>query len=122
AYLDAVEPVCRFTAKHLGPDGEVIDPLLKREHQYSTPYFAFAVGTLARAARAKDLFPAGLAAIEHATDCFAKGSDGIPDNHGEFFIPALTGALEVYNDHVPPETVQRWRERLRTPVEKIVRG
>jgi hypothetical protein len=122
AYLDAVESVCRFTAKHVNADGAVIDPLLKREHQYSTPYFAFAVGALARAGRAKDLLPAGVAAMDHATGCFAKGSDGIPDNHGEFFIPVLTGALELYDGLVPADTMERWRERLRTPVDKIVRG
>ena len=46
AYLDCVEGICRFTTKHLGPSGEVIDPFLKREHQYSTPYFAFAIGSI----------------------------------------------------------------------------
>src|SRR5437773_6113131 len=80
AYLGTIEGICRFTAKHLGPSGEVIDPLLKREHQYSTPYFAFAVGTLAHAGRAKDLLPAGVAAMDHATTCLSKGSAGIPDN------------------------------------------
>src|SRR5262245_42078223 len=54
AYLDAIEGVCRFTAKHQDHRGAVIDPFLKREHQYSTPYFAFAVGTLVSAGRAKD--------------------------------------------------------------------
>src|SRR6266550_4223980 len=74
AYLDAIEGVCRFTIKHLGPDGEVVDPFLKREHQYSTPYFAFAVGTLVHAGRAKDLLPHGIRAMDHATSCFARGS------------------------------------------------
>src|SRR4051812_23438110 len=67
AYLESIEAICRFTAQHLGPDGEVIDPLLKREHQYSTPYFAFAVGTLVHAGRAKDLLPLGVRAMDHAT-------------------------------------------------------
>jgi hypothetical protein len=122
AYLDSVEGICRFTAKHLGPDGEVIDPFLKREHQYSTPYFAFAVGTLAHAGRAKDLLPHGIAAMDHATACFAKGAEGIPDNHGEFFVPCLAGALEVYEGLVPPERIERWRARMRLPIEKIGNG
>src|SRR4051812_4663808 len=41
AYLDAIEGLCRFTAKHQDAKGAVIDPFLKREHQYATPYFAF---------------------------------------------------------------------------------
>jgi hypothetical protein len=122
AYLDSIEGVCRFTVKHLGPDGEVIDPFLKREHQYSTPYFAFAAGTLVHAGRAKDLLPQGVAAMDHATACLAKGAAGIPDNHGEFFIPCLAGALEVYEGLVPAEKLEQWRGRMRLPVEKIVRG
>src|SRR5262249_48281630 len=55
AYLDAVEGVCRFTVKHQDQLGAVIDPFLKREHQYSTPYFAFAVGALVSSGRAMDL-------------------------------------------------------------------
>ena len=121
-YLDSIEGICRFTVKHLGPNGEVIDPLLNREHQYSTPYFAFAVGTLVHEGRAKDLLPAGIRAMDHATACFAKGSDGIPDSHGEFYIPCLTGAMEVYDGLVPGETMERWRQCLRVPVEKVVRG
>jgi hypothetical protein len=122
AYLDSIEGICRFTAKHLGPDGEVIDPLLKREHQYSTPYFAFAVGTLVQAGRAKDLLPAGVAAMDHATACFAKGAQGIPDNHGEFFVPCLAGALDVYEKIVPPEKLEQWRSRMKLLIEQIGNG
>src|SRR4051794_19589917 len=122
SYLDAIEGVCRFTARHLGPDGEVIDPLLKREHQYSTPYFAFAVGTLVHAGRARDLLPLGVRAMDHATSCIDKGSAAIPDNHGEFFIPALAGALELYAELVPAEKIEQWRSRMRLPVQEIIRG
>src|SRR4051812_48323043 len=122
SYLDSIEGVCRFTAKHQDANGAVIDPLLKREHQYSTPYFAFAVGTLVKAGRAKDLLPSGTRAMDHATACFAKGADGIPDKHGEFYIPCLAGALEVYEGIVSKETLDRWRDRMRLPVEQIVRG
>ncbi|MBI4873662.1 MAG: hypothetical protein HY822_03400 [Acidobacteria bacterium] len=47
--------------------------------------------------RAADLLAAGLRAMDHATRCFAGGSDRIPDRHGEFFIPSLAGALELYD-------------------------
>lgn len=120
AYLDSIEGICRFTAKHLGPDGEVIDPLLKREHQYSTPYFAVAVGTLVRAGRAKDVLPAGVAAMDHATACVAERR--VPDNHGDFFIPALAEGIEIYEGLAPAATIARWRGRLKLPVEQIIRG
>src|SRR4051794_33783846 len=56
-YLDAIEGVCRFSVRHQDPSGAVVDPFLHREHQYATPYFAHAVGTLLSAGRARDLLP-----------------------------------------------------------------
>ena len=52
---------CRGVYSELG--GAIIDPFLKREHQYATPYFAYAVGTLTAAGRARDLLPSGVKAI-----------------------------------------------------------
>jgi len=120
SYLDAIEGVCRFTVRHQDARGAVIDAFLHREHQYSTPYFAFAVGALIHAGRAKDILEKGVRAMDHATECFAKGNAGIPDAHGEFFDASLPGALELYKDHVPAEKLALWRERLRTPREKVV--
>ena len=122
AYLDAVEGLVRFAMRHQDADGAIIDPLLAREHQYSTPYFAFAAGTLVHAGRAPDLLDAGVRAMDHATVSFARGADGIPDRHGEFFIAPLVGALELYEDHVPLAKLETWRERLRTPIYSVIEG
>src|SRR4051794_21386144 len=81
-YLDAIEGICRFTVKHQDASGAVIDAFLHREHQYSTPYFAFAVGLLVREGRAADLLEPGSRAMDHATARFARGNAGIPDEHG----------------------------------------
>jgi hypothetical protein len=121
-YLDVVQGVCRFSAQHQNSEGAIIDPFLKREHQYATPYFAYAVGTLVSAGRAGDLLPYGVKAMEHATSCFAGGRQEIPDQHGEFFIPALTEAVEVYAPLVPKETLARWKGRLRKPRGDVIRG
>jgi hypothetical protein len=121
-YLDAIEKVCRFTVRHEDAQGAVIDPFLLREHQYSTPYFAFAVGALIHAGRATDLLENGILAMDHATECFAKGDPGIPDHHGEFFLASLPGALELYRNHVPAEKMALWRRRMATPKESVVRG
>src|SRR5437773_1506183 len=91
-YLHAIEGLCRFTIRHQDAKGAIIDPFLKREHQYSTPYFAFAIGTLIHAGRANDLLPNGIRAMDHATACFPKANAGIPDAHGEFFLASLPGA------------------------------
>ncbi|MBI4889797.1 MAG: hypothetical protein HY821_04170 [Acidobacteria bacterium] len=122
AYLDAVEGLCRFSLRHQEPSGAIIDPFLHREHQYATPYFAAAVGTLLSAGRARDLLSPGVRAMEHATACFAGGRAAIPDQHGEFFIPALTEALELYKPHVSAAVIERWKERLRKPRQEVVRG
>ena len=119
-YLDVIEGLCRFTIRHQDARGAVIDPFLKREHQYSTPYFAFAMGTLLKAGRARDLLDHGVAAMDHATECFARGNPAIPDAHGEFFLASLPAALSLYAGQVPQETIDRWRRRLGTPKDELV--
>jgi len=90
--LERVEGVCRAAAQFQDDAGAIIDPYLDREHQYSTPYFAFAASVLIDAGRAADLLPVGIAAMEKSTADFAGGAQAIPDAHGEFFIAPLTQA------------------------------
>jgi hypothetical protein len=118
-YLDAIEGVCRYSIRHQDAGGAIIDPFLKREHQYATPYFAYATGTLIHAGRAPDLLPYGVKAMDHATSCFAGGNSAIPDQHGNFFIAPLVGALELYEGHVPAPVMANWRERLKKPRRDI---
>lgn len=119
-YLDTVEGLCRFTAQHQDERGAIIDPVLGREHQYATPYFAYAVGVLVDAGKASELLPHGVQAMEYATDCFSQGSAGIPDGHGEFFLAPLAGALAHYEPHVDEATIRRWTERLSMPREEVL--
>lgn len=121
AYLKAIEGICRVAVQFQDEHGAIIDPFLDREHQYSTPYFAFAVGTLIHAGEAMDLSEAGIKAMGHATKLVAGGSINIPDQHGEFFIAPLTEALYLYQDHVPQQTWQQWQERMKTPVTTILK-
>lgn len=122
AYLDEVEALVRFAVQHQSESGAIVDPLLDREHQYSTPYFAFAAGALLHEGRAQDLHDAAVRAMDHSTGSFAQGADGIPDRHGEFYIAPLVGALELYDHLVPQSTIERWRERLRTPIYEVIDG
>ncbi len=119
--LQTIEGICRVAKQFQDEQGAIIDPYLKREHQYSTPYYAHAVGTLIHAGRAMDLLDSGIAAMEHSTECLAGGSESIPDQHGEFFIAPLTEALGLYRDHVNSPTHSRWYERMKTPVSEIMR-
>jgi hypothetical protein len=119
-YLDAIEGVCRFSIRHQNGEGAIIDPFLHREHQYATPYFAAAVATLVSAGRARDLIPHGVRAMDHATSCFAGGQAAIPDQHGNFFIAALTEALEAWRGHVADEIWRVWEERLKKPRREVI--
>ncbi|MEP7366386.1 MAG: hypothetical protein ABI972_24275 [Acidobacteriota bacterium] len=122
AYLDVIDGVCRVAAKHQAADGSIIDPYLKREHQYSTPYFAFSVGVLLQAGRGTELKDAGIRAMERSTAALAGGSKAIPDQHGEFFVSALSEAVNLYASHVSEETHKRWQTRLATPIDAIWEG
>ncbi len=59
-------------------------------------------------------------AMEHATKCFAGGQPAIPDQHGNFFIAALTGALDLYSGEVAAEQASAWRERMTKPRRDVV--
>lgn len=111
-YLERIEGECRFWARHQDHSGAIIDPFVHREWQYSTPYFAYAVGTLTQAGRAKDLLPGGLLAMDHACGSFAAGK---ADGHQDFFVPPLTEALQLYAPLVPPDRIESWRTRLASP-------
>ena len=121
-FLKALEGVCRFSIKYQDKSGAIIDPFLHREHQYATPYFAYAVGVLVKAGKARDLLPNGVRAMDHATECVSKGRAGIPDDHGEFFLANLTEGLEVYKDLVSKDQLEKFRNRLRRPLAEIIRG
>ncbi len=122
AYLDVLEGASEVVAQHQDERGAIIDPYLDREHQYSTPYFAIAVGTLLEAGRGSDLREGGIQAMEHATARFAMGNERIPDAHGEFFVAPLTEALHLYREEIDATTYDRWRDRLTTPIGNVMRN
>lgn len=122
AYLDAVEGIVRVAQKFQNEEGAIIDPYLKREHQYSTPYYAIAVGALIHARRANDMLPSGVKAMEKSLLDFSKGSQYIPDQHGEFYIAALAEAMELYKDHMDKATYDQWVAWVSTPVANIWKG
>ena len=120
AMLSRLDALCRVAVQWQDKDGAIIDPFLHREFQYATPYFAFAVGTLAEAGRSPDLLPHGVAAMERATQQLAGGRPTVPDQHGEFFLASLTEALPVYRRLVPREQWMRWHDRLQVPIDEVI--
>jgi hypothetical protein len=122
AYLSKVEGIVRAIAKFQNSSGAIIDPYAHREVQYSTPYFANAVGTLLFAGRAKDLLNAGVLAMNHATADVAAGSSSIPDNHGEFFVAPLASAILLYAPYVSATQLQTWKTRMAKPIKAVILG
>ncbi|MBM1105461.1 hypothetical protein JQC67_04830 [Aurantibacter crassamenti] len=122
SYLDAVEGIVTIAEKFQDKSGAIIDPFLHREHQYTTPYYAFAVGALISANRSLNKLPSGIRAMEKALTDFSNGSDSIPDQHGEFFIAALTEAMELYKEHIPNTTYEKWKKMISVPLDKVWSG
>ena len=118
--LDLIEGLCRFSIQYQNESGAIIDPIIGREHQYATPYFAHALGTLIHAGVGGDLWEAGIIAMDHATKAVEGGNLRIPDKHGEFFIAPLASAITLYGPLVDEDTLSTWRQRLSKPVEHII--
>ncbi|MEO7802177.1 MAG: hypothetical protein ABIR81_09265, partial [Ginsengibacter sp.] len=121
-YLDKVEEIVRQIVKYQNSSGAIIDPYTKTEIQYSTPYFANAVGTLIFSGRALDLLANGIAAMNSATQDIALGSRSIPDDHGEFFLAPLASAIPLYSSHVADNFISLWQKRLSRPIASIIRN
>ena len=122
AFLKLIEATCLVVAKQQDEKGAIIDPYLHREHQYSTPYFAFAVGVLLKAEHGDLLKEAGIKAMEHSTLAFSQGSKAIPDEHGEFFISPLSNALALYQPHVSKKQFELWQKRMKTPLVEVMQN
>ena len=118
--LTVIEALCTFSAQHQNDEGAIVDPIINREHQYATPYFAHAVGTLIQAGRGNELLPYGIKAMNRATNAVEEGNHSIPDQHGEFFIAPLATAIPLYENHVDPSIIETWRTRISKPVTHII--
>ncbi len=123
AYLDAAEGVFRFLAAHQDPlTGAIVDPYLRREHFYATPYFAFTGAALLSEGRAADMADRVAAAMERATACLVKGVHGIPNECGEFFIAPLVEAVDLVRTQFRGESWTNWQKRLRLPLPPMMAG
>lgn len=120
--INVIESACLIMAMHQDQHGAIVDPYLKREHQYTTPYFAFAVGTLLAAGKGDELLEAGIMAMEHSTSQIMRGSKAIADEHGEFFIAPLSQALKLYAPHVSASKLATWTDRMKTPIGRILQN
>jgi hypothetical protein len=112
--LDKVEGLVRFSQKHQDATGAIIDPFLKKEHQYATPYYAHALGVLLKNNRANELRDSGIKAMDWATHCFETNN---ASGHRVFYIHALVENLTLYKSHVSKETLATWKNRLKAKID-----
>lgn len=121
-YLDAVKGMAVVAQRFQNNEGAIIDPYLHLEHQYATPYYAFAVGALVNSGHSPEHLSSGVKAMEKALIDFSNGRDSIPDQHGEFYIAALAGAMELYKNHIAKEKFEKWTEMVSVPLDSIWDG
>lgn len=127
-YLDTVERLVRWLHRYQDDQGAVIDPTVKQEYQYTTPYYCFALYTCRAAGRCADLGDSFERAMDHCTEQVAQGSAAIPDQHGEFFLASLGELMWLIRSHpeesewIDPDHLGEWRQRLSVPVEKVIEG
>lgn len=120
--LKRLEAAVRGIASFQDSSGAIIDPVEKREIQYSTPYFAYAASTLIVNGRATDLLPAAVNALSHASADYEKGLSGIPDQHGEFYLFPLAKAYKNLSPLVRNSLARTWLTRLKTPLSDVLEG
>ncbi len=111
-YLKTIESLARAMLKYRNSSGQIVDPVRKREFQYTTPCFAHAVSVLCGSGYSKDqeLLQAGIkamnASIKHMLN------DDVPDGHGDFFTVPLMLALQNFRNTVSSTQASQWRTDL----------
>ncbi len=91
-------------------DGRIIDPLLRREVQYSTPCYACAASALISGGRQTNLLDSAARALDVALEELSTGHAA--DNHTDFFTFPCMFAYESLRDRVSSERRAPLGERL----------
>ncbi|MGN6507442.1 MAG: hypothetical protein ACTHM6_17945 [Tepidisphaeraceae bacterium] len=121
--LDRLETTVRGEIKYQNSQGALIDPVMNREIQYATPYFAYAASVLIANGRGdKTLLRAADSAMDWASRNYAGGVSQIPDQHGEFYIYPLALAYQNLAPLMTPSIRSAWLTRLRTPLADVIQG
>lgn len=110
-YLKLIAGEIDFWKQHQDAGGAIIDPYMKREHQYSTPAFADAAAALVKWSNRRDLVEPAAKALDWSTARLAdrKAADG----HEDFYPPMIAHAMALLKSSVPRERYARWEENVR---------
>lgn len=111
-YLKTIERLARAMLKYRDNRGRIIDPVRKREFQYSTPCFAHAVSVLCGSGYSDDeeLLQAGIDAMNVSIAHML--NDDVPDGHGDFFTVPLMLAFQNFRTVVSSSQTSKWRTDL----------
>ena len=110
-YLKTSEGIVLFFQHFQAADGRIIDPLLRREIQYSTPCYACAASALISGGRQTNLLDSAARALDVALEELSTGHAA--DNHTDFFTFPCMLAYESLRDRVSSERRARWESDLR---------
>lgn len=108
-YLPTIERIARAMLHYQNTNGQIIDPVIGREHQYATPCFAHAVAVLCGSGFIEDqtLLQAGMKAMDASIQHML--NDDVPDSHGDFFTLPMMFAFWNFKNVVDASKVSSWR-------------
>ncbi|MBN2037486.1 MAG: hypothetical protein JW768_12155 [Chitinispirillaceae bacterium] len=111
-YLRSIEKIARAMLKYQNSNGQIIDPVIGREHQYATPCFAHAVAVLCGSGFINDatLLQAGIKAMDASIGHMLR--DDVPDSHGDFFTVPMMLAFWNFKNVVAASKISSWRTDL----------
>lgn len=111
-YLDVIASQVKAMRKCQDPAGRIIDPMIKKEMQYSTPCYAHCVAVLARAGYpiSKELIQSGMKALDVSLEALtqAKAASG----HGDFYTWPALFAYELLGPMASPQRKEKWSNAI----------
>ncbi len=114
-YLPVIDSIARGMGAHQNAAGRIIDPVLNREHQYSTPAYAHAVAVLFKSGYLPmtdtAMLNSGIRAMDASVTTMLPGNS-VPDGHGDFYTILIMMAFENFKGVVTPEKQASWRASI----------
>ncbi len=112
-YLAIVYHQVRALQQHVRPDGDLIDPVDKK-NQFAPPCYAHSVATLVASGYTKDptLLESGMKAMDFSVQSLQKGAKAFKDRHPDFYTYPVMLAFEQFEKCAPQARLEQWRSLL----------
>ncbi len=109
-YLDLAERICRNAAPWVDERGAVIDPVIGKEWQQTTPRFVATGAILLYFGRCEDLREVIFRSMDYV--CHALNQPGIKDRSSDFWMREIATAYRVLQKIAPPERLAKWQAQI----------